>query len=95
MNDVGISFAVLEDDTISPVVWKKTKGHIVFDVKNYFASESQCLLYGQNIPDLLGSKYSGVVSRNSVRIYFVCDVLNGIDVCDAEIMNYYLQSSFL
>ena len=43
-------------------------------------------------PDPVGSKYAGVVSRESVRIAFTYAALNELDVCMADIRNAYLQS---
>ena len=50
------------------------------------------MLDGHKTPDPVGSKYAGVVSRESVRIAFTYAALNGLDVCMADIRNAYLQS---
>ena len=47
---------------------------------------------GHKTPDPVGSKYAGVVSRESVRIAFTYAALNELDVCMADIRNAYLQS---
>ena len=48
--------------------------------------------HGHKTPDPVGSKYAGVVSRESVQIAFTYAALNGLDVCMADIRNAYLQS---
>ena len=50
------------------------------------------MLDGHKTPDPVGSKYAGVVSRESVRIAFTYAALNDLDVCMADIRNAYLQS---
>ena len=50
------------------------------------------MLDGHRTPDPVGSKYAGVVSRESVRITFTYAALNDLDVCMADIRNAYLQS---
>ena len=46
----------------------------------------------RKLSKLVGSKYAGVVSRESVRIAFTYAALNDLDVCMADIRNAYLQS---
>ena len=50
------------------------------------------MLDGHKTPDPVGSKYAGVVSRESVQITFTYATLNGLDVCVADIRNAYLRS---
>ena len=50
------------------------------------------MLDGHKTPDPVGSKYAGVVSRESVQITFTYAALNDLDVCMADIRNAYLQS---
>ena len=50
------------------------------------------LLVGHKAPGPVGSKYAGLVSRESVRIALTYASLNGLDVCMADIRNAYLQS---
>ena len=48
-------------------------------------------LYGHKTPDPIGSPHLEVVSRDSIRITFTYDNLNGIYVCTEDINNAYLQ----
>ena len=49
------------------------------------------MLDSDKTPDHIGSTYAGVVSRDSVRISFMCAALNGLDECVSDIRNAYLQ----
>ena len=57
-----------------------------------FTRKARWVLNGHKRPDPVGSKYAGVVSRESVRIAFTYAALNDFDVCMADIRNAYLQS---
>ena len=57
-----------------------------------FTRKARWVLDGHKTPDPVGSKYAGVVSRESVRIAFTYAALNDLDVCMADIRNAYLQS---
>ena len=57
-----------------------------------FTRKTRWVLDGHKTPDPVGSKYAGVVSRESVQIEFTYAALNGLDVCMADIRNVYLQA---
>ena len=92
MTEVGIAFEVLNDGQHAPVGWRKTTGHLVWDVKMDFTRKARWVLDGHKTPDPIGSTYAGVVSRESVRIAFTYAALNGLDVFAADIRNAYLQA---
>lgn len=92
MTNVGIAFEILEDGNEPPVGWNEVTGHLVFDVKMDFTRKARWVLDGHKTPDVTGSTYAGVVSRESVRIAFTYAALNGLEVCAADIRNAYLQA---
>ena len=49
-------------------------------------------LYGHKTPNLIGSMYAGIISRDSVQIAFTYADLNSLNVCAADIRNSYLQA---
>ena len=57
----------------------------------YFICKARWVLDGHKKPGLVWLTYSGVVSRDSVRIAFTYAALNGIEVCVADIRNACLQ----
>jgi hypothetical protein len=91
MVNVGVVFEVLDGKPI-PIGWRKVTGHLVFDVKMDFTRKARWVLDGHKTPDIVGSTYAGVVSRESVRIAFTYAALNGLKVCAADIRNAYLQA---
>jgi hypothetical protein len=90
--NVGIAFEVLEPTRATPVGWSKVTGHMVFDVKMDFIQEARWVLDGHLTPDVAGSTYAGVVSRESVRIALTYASLNGLQVGAGDIRNAYLQA---
>jgi hypothetical protein len=64
---------------------------MVFDVKMDFTRKARWVLDGHRTPDVTGSTYAGVVSRESVQIALTYASLNGLQVCAADIRNAYLQ----
>jgi hypothetical protein len=92
MVNIGIAFEVLEASRATPVGWSKVTGHMVFDVKMCLTQKARWVLDGHRMPDVTGSTYAGVVSRESVRIALTYALLNGLQVCAADIRNAYLQA---
>jgi hypothetical protein len=92
MVNVGVAFEVLDEDKPVPIGWRKVSGHLVFDVKMDFTRKARWVLDGHKTPDVLGSTYAGVVSRESVRIALTYAALNGLKICAADIRNAYLQA---
>ena len=93
MYNIGVAFEILEDGKSAPVGYTKVSGHLIWSVKMDFTRKARWVLDGHKTPDPVGSKYAGVVSRESVQIAFTYAALNGLDVCMADIRNAYLQSA--
>ena len=92
MYNIGVEFEILEDGRTAPAGYTKGSGHLIWSVKMDFTRKARWVLDGHKTPDPVGSKYAGVVSRESVRIAFTYAALNDLDVCMADIRNAYLQS---
>ena len=76
----------------APPGWSRVTGHLVFDVRMDFTRKSRWVLDEHKNPNPIGSTYTGVVSRESVRIAFTYAALNNLDVFAADIRNAYLQA---
>ena len=76
MKNVAVSFEILEDGAPIPVGWTKSSGHLVFDVKMDFTRKARWLKDGHLTKDPVQSTFSGVVSRESVRIAMTYAALN-------------------
>ena len=92
MYNIGVAFEILEDGKTAPAGYTKVSGHLIWSVKTDFTRKARWVLDGHKTPDPVGSKYAGVVSKESVRIAFTYAALNDLDVCMADIRNAYLQS---
>ena len=92
MYNIGVAFEVKEKGDAPPTGYTKVTGHLVWDVKMDFTRKARWVLDGHKTPDPVGSRYAGVVSRESVRIAFTYAALNGLDVFAADIRNAYLQA---
>jgi hypothetical protein len=65
---------------------------MIFDINIDFTNKARWVLDGLQTPNVEGSTYAGVVSRESVRIAFTYAALNGLGICAADIQNAYLQA---
>ena len=92
MYSVGVAFEILAEGQPAARGWHKVMGHLVWDVKTDFTHNVRCVLDRHKTPDTEGSKYAGVVSRESIRIVFLYAALNGLDIFAANIPNTYLQA---
>jgi len=92
MFEVGVAFKILEDDEVTPVGYKKSSGHIVWDIKMDFTRKARWVKDGHQTPDLDDSKYAGVVSRESMRIMLTYAAVHAIPVLAVDIRNAYLQA---
>ena len=92
MYNVGVAFEILDEGVHAPHGWKQVTGHLVWDVKMDFTRKARWVLDGHKTPDLIGSTYAGVVSRESVHIALTYAALNDLDVFTANIQNAYLQA---
>ena len=57
-----------------------------------FTRKERWVLYFHKEPSPLGSTYTGTVSKESARTYFVYAKLNGVQVFEADVRNTYLQA---
>ena len=89
---IGVAFEILAEGQLAPRGWRKVMGHLVWDVKMDFTCKAQWGLDGHKTPNMEGSTYARVVSRESIRIVFLYAALNGLDVFTADICNAYLQA---
>ena len=87
MHNVSIAFEIIPTGAPVPVGWKKSSGHIIWDVTMEFTQNDLWDQYGHHTPDPKDSSYVGVVSRDSVRIALTYAPLNDVDMTAAEIQN--------
>ena len=66
MYNIGVAFETLEDGKSAPVGYTKVSGHLIWSVKMDFTRKARWVLDGHKPADPVGSKYAGVVSRESV-----------------------------
>ena len=66
MYNIGAAFEILEDGKTAPAGYTKVSGHLIWSVKMEFSRKARWVLDGLKTPDPVGSKYAGVVSRESV-----------------------------
>ena len=92
MDNVKIAFDILSDDQELPPGYKKASGHIIFDVQMTLERKARWVKDGHKTPQPDWSTYSGVVSRESVRIALTYAAFNGLPVCGCDVQNTYLQA---
>ena len=92
MNNISISFELLEQGAKATPGWKTSSGHIIIDVKMDFIRKAIWVKDGHKTPDPSMSNYAGVVSRDSVCIALTYADLNDVDFTAADIQNSFLQA---
>ena len=93
MSNVSVAFEILDEgEPVPSSAWKKSSGHLIWDVKMDFTRKARWVKDGHRTPDPVTSNYAGVVSRDSVRIALTYAALNGLDVFAADVQNAYLQA---
>jgi len=92
MKNVRVAFEVLPEGAKPPPTYKRLECYMVFDVKMDFTRKARFVANGSKTSDPEGSKYAGVVSRESVRIALTYAALMGLSVLSADIQNAYLQA---
>ena len=66
MYNIGVAFEILEDGKSAPGGYTKVSGHLVRSAMMGFTRKARWVLDGHRTPDPVGSKYAGVVSRESI-----------------------------
>ena len=65
---------------------------MIYDVKMYFTRKARCVKDGHRTPKPESSSYTGVVSRESIRIMLTHAALHDVPVVAADVQNAYLQA---
>ena len=92
MGNVGVAFEVLPKGHKAPPGYKKSSGHLIFDIKMDFTRKARWVKDGHKTPSPENSAYAGVVSRESIRIALTYAALHKVEVKAADIRNAYLQA---
>ena len=66
--------------------------HLIFGIKMIFTRNDRFVVNGSTTPITSASKYSGVVSRETVRIAFKYASFNELYIMTSDIHNDYLQA---
>ena len=93
MHNVPVAFEILPTGAPVTVGWKKSSGHLIWDVKMDFTQKDRWVKDGHHTPDPKESNYAGVVSRDSVITALTYAALNDVDVTAADIQNAYFQAT--
>jgi hypothetical protein len=92
MRNVLPAFRFTDDDEIPPNFYKEIKCFMVFDVKMDFTRRARLVAGGHKTEPPKESVYSSVVSRESVRLFFLMAALNDLDILSADVQNAYLHA---
>ena len=92
MRNVQVALDVREDGVV-PVGHKEITCHLVFDIKSdTFQRKARFVAGGHRTDPPKDSTYSSVVSRDSVRLFFLLAALNDVDVLACDIQNAYINA---
>jgi hypothetical protein len=92
MRNVMPAFEFRDDDTM-PIGYKRIRCHMVFDVKiGDLTRKARFCANGNETEPPKESTFSTVVSRDTVRLFFLFAALHDLDVLSADIQNAYLNA---
>jgi hypothetical protein len=92
MKNVRVAFEAMEDGK-PPVGHKEIGCHMVFDVKISLTRKARMVADGHKVEvESKDNTFSSVVSRDSVRIFFMLAALNDLPVLSSDIQNAYLTA---
>lgn len=92
LHNVAVAFEVQEDGTV-PVGYKEIPCHFVFDIKgDTLARKARLVCGGHKTDPPKDMTYSSVVSRDTVRIFFLLAALNDLDIKACDVQNAYVQA---
>ena len=91
MKNVMVAFEFIDDDQV-PIGYNKINGHMVFDIKMDLTRKCRYVANGNETEPPKEMTYSSVVSRDSVRIFFLLAALNDLEVLACDIQNAYLEA---
>jgi hypothetical protein len=93
MKNVQVAFEIREDGSI-PVGFREITCHLVFDIKSDTLARKARFVAGGHLTDPpKESTYSSVVSRDSVRLFFLLAALNDLDVLACDCQNAYVNAT--
>ena len=92
INNILIAFNILDSGEKLPTQFKELGVHLIFDVKMDLTRKARLVAEGHKTDDPIDSTYTGVVSRETVRIALTYAALNGLNVEAADVQNAYLTA---
>jgi hypothetical protein len=82
-----------QDDDVMPVGYEKIRCHMVFDVKiGDLTRKARFCANGNETDPPKESTFSTVVTRDSVRLFFLLAALNDLEILSADIQSAYLSA---
>ena len=84
MRNVAPAFKLKANDKCIGNEYKYARFHMVYDIKMDFTQKARLVADGHQVPDPAVSTYSGVVSRESVRIELIYAALMELDIMAAD-----------
>jgi Reverse transcriptase (RNA-dependent DNA polymerase) len=87
------AFEILPNGMKVPIGYTKIRCHMIFDVKMDFTRKARFVAGGHLTDPPKETVYSSVVTRESVRIFFLICALNDLDVLACDVQNAYLNAT--
>ena len=90
--DNGLTPEQVRLDKAAYVAFQDIKCHMIFDVKMDLTRKARFVAEGHMTEAPASTTFSGVVSRDSVRIAFLIAALNNIEIMACDVGNAYLNA---
>ena len=92
MKNSCIDFEVLDKDASVPFGYTEITGHLIFDVNMDLTRRARYVAGGHLIDPPSSMTYASVVGRETVKIPFLLDSCNDLNIFAGDIYNVYLNS---
>ena len=90
MENLKVTFYVLEDGFKIPVGYNKVSGHLFYDVHMKLELKARWVKDRNRTIEPEYSSFSEVLSRESARIVLICSALKELPICTCDIQNAHL-----
>ena len=94
IENLKVTFDILQDGSKTPFVCNKASGYFVFDTSMTLGWKDRWEKDGNVAPEPEWSDFAGVVSRESTRIALTHAALKGMPFCDCDTQNAYLKAHY-
>ena len=92
MRNLKVAFDVLKNGSKILIGYKKASGYLVFDARMTLESKALWVNDEHRTPEPEWSNFSGILSREYVRVALTYAAMNDLPICTCDVHNDYLKA---